>query len=73
MEPLSLLIYGVVYAVRTIDAEIRKAKRESTSYTSSSLSSSSSSVSQHEPKTKKEDRMCQPEIKKSDNNNIKSE
>lgn len=74
MEPLTLLIVGTIYAVRAIDAEIRanKAKKESSSSMLPPSSSSSSSVSQHELKTKKENRMCQPEIK-IDNNKIKSE
>ena len=73
MDPLTFLIVGAVYTVRAIDAEIRanKAKKESSSYRFPSSSSSSSSVSQHELKKKKENRMCQPEIK-IDNNKIKS-
>lgn len=78
MEPLTMLIVGAVYAARAIDAEIRanKARKTSSSNSSSyssSSSSSSTSVSQPEIKKAPDTRMCQPEIKLSDNNKIKAE
>lgn len=78
MEPLTMLIVGAIYAAKAIDAGIRanKVKKESSSYTppfSSSSSASSSSVSQPGITVKKDNRMCQPEIKMSNNNKIKSE
>lgn len=75
MEPITMLIVGAVYAARAIDAEIRanKARKSSSSYSSSSSSSSKSSVSQPELKKKQDNRICQPEIKLSDNNKFKAE